>query len=264
MTSSLFLTFHFAFISSFWLLLQLKDQADTYRPKWSLEETSAKIAQPSSTFSHANCCLLIDDSEISACPYTLQNDFLSMINSRGYLRPINSLSRRTRTPLCTVLTPYSCRAYQQVPSFAARPRLACHKTTRTEFWSNKIEQNVSTRNSTSVGFSCYSTSKMDLTPPTTAGDTSSTAAGLPLTDEHIATHIPATLEDYSFPIDKLRTLNDTTKTPLVLMACGSCQSYVSVQPRACLVVRELTLTAVVSPITFLHLRFVVISIFYNP
>lgn len=145
-----------------------------------------------------------------------------MINSRSFLRRIGSLSSRTRAPIYTVLTPYSCKAYRQVPSFAARPRVAYHKKTRTEIWSIKVGQDVSVENSTSAGFSCCSVAKMDPTPPTTAGDTSSTAAGLPLTDEHIATHVPATLEDYSFPTDRLRTLNDTTKTPLVLMACGSC------------------------------------------
>ena len=59
----------------------------------------------------------------------------------------------------------------------------------------------------------------------TAEGETSTAAGLPLTDEHIATHIPANVEDYSFPTSRLRTLRDSTKTPLVLMACGSCQFY---------------------------------------
>ena len=145
-----------------------------------------------------------------------------MINSRASLRPISYLSRRTRAPLYAVLTPYSCKAYRQVPSFTARPTLACYKTSRTEFWSNKVGQDVFAVTSTSAGFSGYSASKMDPTLPSTAGDPSSTAAGLPLTNEHIATHIPATVEDYSFPTDRLRTLNDTTKTPLVLMACGSC------------------------------------------
>lgn len=145
-----------------------------------------------------------------------------MINYSAFLPPISSLSRGNRAPLYTVLTPYSSKAYRQVPSFAARPRLASHKTTRTETLSNQVGQDVSAGNSTSAGFSFCSASKMDSTPPTTARDTSSTAAGLPLTDEHIATHTPATLEDYSFPTDRLRTLNDKTKTPLVLMACGSC------------------------------------------
>ena len=145
-----------------------------------------------------------------------------MIKSKAFLRLISSLSRRNRAPLYTARTFYFCKAYRQVPSFAARPRFACHKTTHTQFWSHKVGQEVSAGGSTLAGFSCFSTSKMDPTPPTTAGDTSSTAAGLPLTDEHIATHIPATVEDYSFPIDRLRTLNDSTKTPLVLMACGSC------------------------------------------
>ena len=144
-----------------------------------------------------------------------------MINSRAFLRRIGSPLRRTRAPIHTVLTSYSCKAYRQVPSFAARPRVAYHKKTRTEIYSNKVGQDVTVGNSTSAGFSSCSVAKMDPTP-TTAGDTSSTAAGLPLTDEQIATHIPATLEDYSFPTDRLRTLNDTTKTPLVLMACGSC------------------------------------------
>ena len=158
-----------------------------------------------------------------------------MINSRASLRPISSLSRRTRAPLYTVLTPYSCKAYRQAPSFAARSTVGCHRTTHTDFWSNKVGQDVSAGKSTSAGYSCCSASKMDPTPPTTAGDTSSTAAGLPLTDERIATHIPATLEDYSFPTDRLRTLNDTTKTPLVLMACGSCKSYVFVQRCTCVI-----------------------------
>ena len=158
-----------------------------------------------------------------------KNLFSSIINSRASLRPISFLSRRTRAPFYTVLTPYSCEAYRHEPSFAARPTLASHKTTRIEFRSNKVGQDVPAGNSTSAGISCCSASKMDPSPPATAGDTSSTAAGLPLIDEHIATHIPATPEDYSFPTDRLRTLNDTTKTPLVLMACGSCESYVFVQ-----------------------------------
>ncbi len=145
-----------------------------------------------------------------------------MINSRAFLQPISPLSRRNCAPLYTARTFYSCKAYRQVPIFAARPRFACHKTTHTEVWSPKVGPEVSARDFTIAGFSCFSASKMDANPPTTAGDTSSTAAGLPLTDEHIATHIPATVEDYSFPTDRLRTLNDSTKTPLVLMACGSC------------------------------------------
>ena len=145
-----------------------------------------------------------------------------MINSRAFLRHIGSLPRRTRASIHIILTPYSYKTYRQVPSFAARPRVAYHKKTRTKIWSIKVEQDVSVGNSTSAGFSCCSVANMDPTPPTTAGDTLSTAAGLPLTDGHIATHVSATLEDYSFPTDRLRTLNDTTKTPLVLMACGSC------------------------------------------
>ena len=145
-----------------------------------------------------------------------------MIKSRAFLRPITSLSRRNRAPLYTARTFYFCKSYRQVPSFAARPRFACRRTTHTEVWSQKVGQEGSAGDSTLAGFSCFSASKMDPTTPTTAGDTSSTAAGLPLTDEHIATHIPVTVEDYSFPTDRLRTLNDSTKTPLVLMACGSC------------------------------------------
>lgn len=145
-----------------------------------------------------------------------------MINSRAFLQSIITLSRRNRAPLYTARTIYFCKAYRGVPSFAGRPRFACHKTTHTESWSQKIGQEVSAGDSTLAGISCLAASRMAPTTPTTAGDTSSTAAGLPLTDEDIVTHIPATVEDYSFPTDRLRTLNDSTKTPLVLMACGSC------------------------------------------
>ena len=131
-----------------------------------------------------------------------------MIKSRAFLRPISSLPRKNCAPLYTAPTFYFRKAYRQLPSFAAR---------------------ISAGDSTLAGFSCLSASTMDSTPPTPAGDTSSTAAGLPLTDEHIDTHIPATVEDYSFPTDRLRTLNDSSKTPLVLMACGSCRPYVFVQ-----------------------------------
>ncbi|CAF9937277.1 hypothetical protein IMSHALPRED_011083 [Imshaugia aleurites] len=42
---------------------------------------------------------------------------------------------------------------------------------------------------------------------------------------------PASLANYNFPEGRLKTLSDSTKTPIVLMACGS-----------------------FSPVTFLHLR----------
>ena len=139
-----------------------------------------------------------------------------MINSRAFLRFINSPSRKNCAPLYTARTFQSCKAYRQLPFSAAIPIFG---------------PEVSARDSTLAGLSCSSASKMNPSPPTRAGDTSSTAAGLPLTDEQIATHIPATVEDYSFPTDRLRTLNDSTKTPLVLMACGSCKCYVvGVQP----------------------------------
>lgn len=48
---------------------------------------------------------------------------------------------------------------------------------------------------------------------------------------HAAAATPASLANYSFPEGRLKTLSDSTKTPLVLMACGS-----------------------FSPVTFLHLR----------
>ena len=139
-----------------------------------------------------------------------------MINSRAFLRFINSPSRKKRAPLYTARTFRFWKAYRQLPFSAAIPI---------------IRLEISAGDSNSAGFSCFSASKMDLSPPTRAGDISSTAAGLALTDEQIATHIPATVEDYSFPTNRLRTLNDSTKTPLVLMACGSCKSYVlGVQP----------------------------------
>ena len=38
---------------------------------------------------------------------------------------------------------------------------------------------------------------------------------------HAAAATPASLANYSFPEGRLKTLSDSTKTPLILMACGS-------------------------------------------
>lgn len=38
---------------------------------------------------------------------------------------------------------------------------------------------------------------------------------------HAAAATPASLANYTFPEGRLKTLSDSTKTPLVLMACGS-------------------------------------------
>lgn len=64
---------------------------------------------------------------------------------------------------------------------------------------------------------------MDSTQPGTARMGSPNVAGSPITDGHIIPSLPASLEDYTFPTGRLKTLNDSTKTPLVLMACGSCK-----------------------------------------
>ncbi|CAD6567776.1 MAG: hypothetical protein ASARMPRED_001136 [Alectoria sarmentosa] len=55
--------------------------------------------------------------------------------------------------------------------------------------------------------------------------------GVASPNAHAVAATPASLANYSFPESRLKTLNDSRKTPLVLMACGS-----------------------FSPVTFLHLR----------
>ncbi|KAK4695181.1 nicotinamide mononucleotide adenylyltransferase, partial [Lecanoromycetidae sp. Uapishka_2] len=55
---------------------------------------------------------------------------------------------------------------------------------------------------------------------------------MPLSNDYVTAPLPDDLQDYQFPTNRLkRTLEDPTKTPLVLVACGS-----------------------FSPPTFLHLR----------
>lgn len=71
---------------------------------------------------------------------------------------------------------------------------------------------------------CLETSKMDSIQPGTAETESTNAIGSPQPDGHTIPSLPANLGDYTFSTSRLRTLNDPTKTPLVLMACGSCQS----------------------------------------
>lgn len=45
--------------------------------------------------------------------------------------------------------------------------------------------------------------------------------GVPSPNGHAAAAVPTSLANYSFPQDRLKTLSDSKKTPVVLMACGS-------------------------------------------
>lgn len=66
--------------------------------------------------------------------------------------------------------------------------------------------------------------------PLNMGDSPKTD-GMASPNGHAVIETPASLANYSFPEGRLKTLSDPTKTPLILMACGS-----------------------FSPVTFLHLR----------
>lgn len=52
------------------------------------------------------------------------------------------------------------------------------------------------------------------------GDSFRTDGVTPL-NGHAVAETPASLANYSFPENRLKTLSDPTKTPLILMACGS-------------------------------------------
>lgn len=178
-----------------------------------------------------------------------------MVKSRHFFHSTGSFSQIKRHLVHNARNSYfSHKALRQVPSAVARSRLLRHRISQPTPWPLLVRHYVPSRGFTAAGLWCLRASKMNSDQPSTAGDRSFNAAGLPLTDEHIATHIPASVEDYSFPTNRLRTLSDSTKTPLVLMACGSCQSHVL--SYLC-ILWEIELTTIVSPITFLHLRFVV-------
>lgn len=50
---------------------------------------------------------------------------------------------------------------------------------------------------------------------------------IPLSNDYVTAPLPNDFEDYHFPINRLkRSLEDPSKTPLVLVACGSFSPYV--------------------------------------
>ena len=56
--------------------------------------------------------------------------------------------------------------------------------------------------------------------PLSMGD-SPKADGMASSNGHAVAPTPASLADYSFPEGRMKTLSHSTKTPVVLMACGS-------------------------------------------
>jgi hypothetical protein len=138
------------------------------------------------------------------------------IKLRTYQRP--SVLHYTRTLLS------STQKFQRVLSGGLSTTSAFEVKANTRKLNLRLTRETHLRSFLAARPLCLETLKMDSIQPGTAETGSTNAIGSPRPDGHTTPSLPASLEDYAFPTSRLRTLNDATKTPLVLMACGSCQS----------------------------------------